>query len=278
MLIPRKSAPYLFSIVLFASVQFCLSNSFSVVLAQQNPASSITEEDLKRGVELYQQGDDMGAIATLQRVVKQRKDFITAWHYLGLAYERQGKTKDARKSYEKAVEAGEVMLEDLFSSMHGNKVIETSKQFKPLLLLAAESADKYLSLNPKPSFSKVKEWKMRAEALRESAEFSGSTNQDGSPFRIYKSNEVTTRARILQRSEPSYTEEARQNNVKGVVRLRAIFAHDGKVRSIRVISGLPHGMSEKAVETTRNIKFIPATLNGQPVSQFIQIEYYFDFY
>ena len=277
MLKPHQSASYLLGLMLFAAAQICFSSSGSELRAQQNSAPGL-QETLKQGLELYQQGDNQGAIAALSRVVKQRKDIIAAWYYLGLAYERQGKTKDARKSYEKAVVAGELTLENLFSSLPYNKTLETVEQFKPILLLAADGANKYLGLSPNLSAEKVKAWNARAEMLREYAEVSYGKGQDSTQTRIYKSNEVTTSARILKRPEPTYTEEARQKLVSGVVVLRAIFAYDGTVRGIRIVSGLPQGLTFRAIEAARGIKFIPATVNGQPVSQFIQIEYNFNLY
>ena len=105
------------------------------------------------------------------------------------------------------------------------------------------------------------------------------TSAQGSTFgNIYKSSEVTTKAIITGRPEPEYTEEARKHQVTGTVVLRAVFASDGRVRGIRVMSGLPYGLTLKAIETAKKIRFIPAMLNGQPVSQAIQIEYYFNLY
>lgn len=277
MLRPHTVSLYLVNIALFVGAQSCFSVFLRAGVYAQQKSTAVLEEELKQGVELYERGDDNGAIQTLRRVTKQRKDIITAWHYLGLAYERLGKTKDARKSYERAVVAGEMTLENLFSAVPYDKVMETVRQFKPLLTLAAESANKYLALSPNLSSSKVKEWNSRAETLLEYTDISAPA-QDGSLRKIYKADEVTTRPRIMQRPEPAYTEEARQNQVAGVVILRAVFAFDGRVRGIRIVQGLPFGLTYKAVESARKIKFIPATVNGQPVSQFIQIEYNFNLY
>jgi TonB family protein len=58
--------------------------------------------------------------------------------------------------------------------------------------------------------------------------------------------------------------------------LRCIFAADGRVRNIKVIKGLPNGLTERAIEAARLIKFIPATKDGKPVSMWMQLEYNFD--
>jgi TonB family protein len=78
--------------------------------------------------------------------------------------------------------------------------------------------------------------------------------------------------------EPQYTEEARENAVSGTVVLRAVFSASGDVTNIRVVSGLPYGLTESAVEAAREIRFSPAVKDGRPVSQYIQIEYNFNLY
>jgi TonB family protein len=71
---------------------------------------------------------------------------------------------------------------------------------------------------------------------------------------------------------------ARQNAIKGNVILRAIFDAKGYVNYIRVVKGLPDGMTERAVMAARNIRFIPAIREGGFVSQYVQIEYNFNLY
>ena len=90
--------------------------------------------------------------------------------------------------------------------------------------------------------------------------------------------QVTTKAVILSKPEPGYTEEARKNNVVGTVVLRAVLASNGMVTNIVPLKQLPYGLTEKAIAAARQIKFRPATKDGQPVSQYIQIEYNFNIY
>ncbi len=275
MLKTRRFVLSLLFLIMLVGAQAALGDARAGVIAQQSPAVDVTE-DFKRGIELYKQGDDKGAIELLRRVVKARQDAVAAWHFLGLAYERQGKSKDARKAHEEATKAGEMVLEWIFANTFANKGVDNIEQFEPVLLLAAESADKYLKLSSKPSASTVQEWNSRAEILRDYAKMS-TNNVSGSTFgNIYKPADVTTKARILGRPEPQYTEDAREHHVAGTVVLRAVFAFDGKIRGIRVVSGLPHGLTLRAIDAARKIRFIPAMLNGQPVSQYIQIEYNFN--
>ena len=103
------------------------------------------------------------------------------------------------------------------------------------------------------------------------------TKQYGDDY-VFSSREVTQKARILSRPEPAYTEVARKGQVSGVVRLRAVFKNTGEVTDIRVVEGLPMGLSEKAVEAARQIRFAPAMRGGKTVSQYINLEYNFNLY
>jgi protein TonB len=108
----------------------------------------------------------------------------------------------------------------------------------------------------------------------------GSTGNNGEfdPNRIHTPREVEVKARILSRPEPQYTEEARKNQVSGTVVLRAVFTSSGQVTNIRTVSGLPHGLTERAIAAARQIRFSPAMKGGRAVSQYIQIEYNFNLY
>ena len=96
--------------------------------------------------------------------------------------------------------------------------------------------------------------------------------------RPFRPNEVTRKALITFKPEPGFTEEARKNNVTGVVRLRAILHASGAVQNISVVKGLPDGLTEKAIAAARQIRFTPAEKDGHRVSQYVVLEYNFNIY
>jgi TonB family protein len=96
--------------------------------------------------------------------------------------------------------------------------------------------------------------------------------------KTFRPNEVTSKAVIISKPDPPFTEEARKNNVTGVVRLRAILSSGGSVTGISVIKGLPDGLTERAISAARNIRFRPAQKDGRSVSQYITLEYNFNIY
>lgn len=90
--------------------------------------------------------------------------------------------------------------------------------------------------------------------------------------------ETTRKARVITKPEPTYTEEARKNQVTGTVVIRGVFSSYGQVTNLRFVSGLPFGLSEKAMAAARQIRFIPAIKDGHFVSMYIQLEYNFNLY
>jgi TonB family protein len=89
---------------------------------------------------------------------------------------------------------------------------------------------------------------------------------------------ASLRPTILYREKAKYTEEARQNKIQGVVMLQVVFHVNGSLTDIRVIRGLPDGLTEKAIEAAKKIRFNPAVKNGAPVSVRGQLEFSFNLY
>ena len=90
--------------------------------------------------------------------------------------------------------------------------------------------------------------------------------------------EVDRKVRLAMKPQPMYTEQARQNGVTGTVVLKVVFSSTGDVNNIRTVSGLPFGLTERAIEAARKIKFIPAVKDGKFVSMWLQLEYNFNLY
>jgi len=62
-----------------------------------------------------------------------------------------------------------------------------------------------------------------------------------------------------------YTEDARAAAVEGVVVLDLTVGDDGRARDIKVVSGLPHGLTEAAVAALHGCRFSPGEENGRKV-------------
>jgi tetratricopeptide (TPR) repeat protein len=139
---------------------------------------------------------------------------------------------------------------------------------------AAAALATYLKLSP--DSDERQQWSDQLAALN--FHLSLRSKEERHQIGVYNGREVTTKARLIYRPEPSYTETARKNDVTGTVILRCLFAADATIKHIVVVSGLPDGLTWVAVGAAKKIKFLPATLNGQPVSMILQLEYNFHLY
>src|SRR6266568_4166503 len=108
-----------------------------------------------------------------------------------------------------------------------------------------------------------------------SSGFGGAVNDIN---RIFRAPDVSEKAQLLSKPEPQYTEEARRNQITGTVILRVVFSRTGEVTNIRALQSLGGGLTEKAIGAARQIQFVPARKNGQPVSVYMQLEYNFNLY
>jgi TonB family protein len=76
---------------------------------------------------------------------------------------------------------------------------------------------------------------------------------------------VATNLEVLSKPPVQYTAEARQLKVEGDVVLRVTFLASGQVVVQNVVHGLGHGLDEEARRVAQQIRFRPATRDGQPV-------------
>ena len=91
----------------------------------------------------------------------------------------------------------------------------------------------------------------------------------------YSPKEVDVKAEITAKPDPLYTREARRVGVQGNVVLKVLLLGDGKLDRVRVVRRLPYGLTENAIRAACEIKFKPAIKAGQPVSQWVTLEYAF---
>jgi TonB family protein len=268
------------------------------------------------GLSLNREGDTKAARKAFEKAVKLRPGFITARAALAYTLINAGKWRDAAREAERIlpfdarnVEAhymiglARLNLGDLSKALkEADAALSINPSFALAFLLkskalfsiveseatrgkevnkatykrfaeAAENLEKYIALSPNDP--NISSWREQLDVLKI---YAGIEKQPVNERKIFKPDELTTRARILSKPEPQYTEEARMNQVSGTVVLRAVLGADGTVKYILVVRSLGHGLTEKCVEVARKIKFIPATKDGQTVSQVVQIEYNFNLY
>jgi len=94
----------------------------------------------------------------------------------------------------------------------------------------------------------------------------GIQNQVAAAPAVQKPREVApTSLEVLSKPAVQYTTEARQLHVQGDVILRVTFTASGQVVVNSIVHGLGHGLDEEARRVASQIRFRPATRNGQAV-------------
>jgi TonB family protein len=250
-----------------------------------NPAASAAGRSLQdhgtlsqTGIEFYENGNFPEALKIFKTVVKNNKNDVLGWHYLGLTFDRLGKLSDARKAHEKAAKNGVALLVSEMTNAKMRDSFDSLRAIDSQLHYAASSARRYLDLSGSDSRSKQSEANERADLLSDFAKLSSPQSIIESLGKVVSSADVTTKLRILAKPEPQYTEEARQHQTTGAVVLRAILGRDGKVHAILPVNPLPYGLTRRAIMAARQIRFEPAIKDGQPVSVLVQLEYHFNLY
>ena len=77
--------------------------------------------------------------------------------------------------------------------------------------------------------------------------------------------------RLLREVKAGYTEEARLRNLEGEVVLEIVVRRDGSVSDVKLVSGLPSGLNDRAIAAVRQWRFAPATRLGQPVDVIVEV-------
>jgi TonB family protein len=83
---------------------------------------------------------------------------------------------------------------------------------------------------------------------------------------------------VLYKPNAGYTESARANRTQGTVKLQVVFLANGTVGEVSVLTALPHGLTERAVDAARKIRFTPKSLDGKPMDETTTVEYKFNLF
>jgi len=101
---------------------------------------------------------------------------------------------------------------------------------------------------------------------------------DRVPDPIYAIGKGVSAPKILNREEPSFTDDARIEKVQGNVMLDLVVGADGNPRDISLVRGLGHGLDEESIRAVKQWTFEPAKKDGNPVAVAISIEVGFKLY
>jgi TonB family protein len=151
--------------------------------------------------------------------------------------------------------SGIVILETVIDR---NGVVKDVRVRKPLPFGLSEAA-----------VDAVKQWTFKPGTLNGEAvdvvfnlTMNFKLDSDDAPLRVGGDVQAPV---VVEKVEPSYTEEARKAGINGIVIIEAIIGRDGVLKNAHVLKPLPFGLDQAALDAVKQWKFKPGTLNGQPV-------------
>jgi len=100
--------------------------------------------------------------------------------------------------------------------------------------------------------------------------------QDARAQGVSRSSDGNQPPRVVAKTEPEYTEEARRAGVNATILLRLVVNEGGVPEEVQVVRGAGFGLDEKAVETVQSWRFDPGTKQGQPSRTPIHVEVSFN--
>jgi TonB family protein len=78
---------------------------------------------------------------------------------------------------------------------------------------------------------------------------------------------------VISGFDVNYPETARKNGVQGMLKASLILGEDGKVRDIKILQTLPHGVEEAVTKGLQTLYFKPAKLNGKPIPVSAELDF-----
>jgi TonB family protein len=222
----------------------------------------------KEGISALDGADYEKAAEYFKEAAAGKPDDMRAFYYFGLCLLKLKRFDEAAKAYQQAM-----AIKPMEAAVHyqlGKTYLEMGDRE------AAEKEHRWLQERDQELalyfsdllLSDQQDTKQIQEALV------SSTNDKSA----YEPMTANLRPTILHYEKAKYTEIARTNRLQGTVVLQVVFAVNGEIQNIRALHPLPDGLTRKAIEVARKIKFKSATKDGEPVSVRGKLEFVFNLY
>ena len=219
------------------------------------------------------------AIASIKKALELKPEWGDAYNNLGVAYAGLGRWKDAMAADLEAVRLVQNYAGALYNLGHAylrlgqnsdtRAVIEKLKPLNWDLqarlwqeILAIEhpaSAVAVAAPTPTPVVTPS------PPAAEDGGHSNGAADEE-CPSPIYRRSGVTQMAFLKDQLQVSYTTDADQNTVEGKIDLQMVVCSDGRDSDITIDEPLPFGLTERAIDAIKKVRFQPALLGTQPVS------------
>lgn len=247
-----------------------------------NSLATIYEDhDYTEGREALIAHDYQKAIESFNRLVERKPKEFKAQYYLGLSYLGAKQYQEAIAAFQRAAE---INSKPPFAQYElGKTYLEMENyeaalaQYRWLQGQDLELASYLLDLLPKEMIEQHNlSPSLLVSSVQEKEDSNGATKSAPQSQAVPMMSSL--RPNILYKEKARYTDIARTNIIRGTVVLNLVFASNGNVEQIRVIRGLPDGLTRSAIEAVKKMRFDPAIKDGQPVSVRGNVEFNFTLY
>jgi len=235
---------------------FCLPLA-RMTFASRNLHSAHSSGDhspaYEKGMDALRDNNNEKAAEHFKQAAADKPDDMWAFYYFGLCLLRLKRVDEAANAYRQALA---IKPEAAVHYQLGKTCLEMGDRE------AAEKEFRWLQEHDQELALYLSDLFHKADAHRPPNPITSSSDY----WQTIEPATKDLRPTIRYSEKPDYTEIARTNFVHGMVVLVVIYPTNGKIEDVRVIRGLPDGLTRKAIENAKKIRFKPATRNGEPVS------------
>jgi TonB family protein len=90
--------------------------------------------------------------------------------------------------------------------------------------------------------------------------------------KVYRMGPGIVAPKVIEKSEPQYTDEAREAKIEGKVALSVVIGTDGVAHDIKIVKSLDSGLDTSAITSIKTWKFQPGMKDSKPVQVRAMIE------
>ncbi len=223
------------------------------------------------------------ARSVLTKAIELNPKNAPAYFLRGTGRYWDGKLDDALKDVEASISADKdfavayALQADILVAMFGKEVPNDSPGPDALALLERAVKTLEACIASCTGKSQVEVQTEKLVGVRGLYRYFSSGNRIG-PANQTEDGAVTTPVKVIAKPRPAYTNNARYNNVSGVIRVLVLFDVSGKVTQAFIVKSLGYGLDEEALSAARGITYEPATRNGVPYAVVKMVEYSFEIY
>ncbi|HXQ71404.1 MAG TPA: TonB family protein, partial [Pyrinomonadaceae bacterium] len=206
------------------------------------------------------------AVAAYREAVRIVPNYAGALYNLGIAYLRLGQKPAALQVVAKVRELNwdlqARLWQEILATDRPTNVAAVPAP-SPTVTLPSQPAPETLTPQSSPETSAPAP---SEKVEKEPSSTTSNTVEEECPSPLYRKSDVTRMAFLNDQLQVSYTDEAVQNKVEGQIVLQLIICSDGRVSEITINEPLPFGLTQRAIDAIRKVRFQPALRGEQPVS------------